>query len=131
VSITLSLEHQLARLEATRSFLDQGELNARIRLYGGSRPLSPEETPSSVMLAEVTLTKPCGYITGLVLNLTTISNALITHSGVVTWARLVNGDEKTALDLDCSGTDAGGDLQFEQTQLYAGGYAQLSQASLQ
>ena len=130
MSISLSNAHLVTRIEATRSFIDQGELNARIRLYAGTRPLSPEETPTSAMLAEVQLTKPCGTITGLTLNLTTVSNALITQTGVVTWARLVNGNEETALDLDCSETDAGGDIQFAQTQLYAGGYAQLTSASL-
>lgn len=130
MTIALSDAHQVIRLEATRSFLDRGILNARLRLYGGTRPNTPEETPTSVMLAEVQLTKPCGNVTGLTLILTPLSNALITQSGVVTWARLVNGEETTVLDLDCSETDAGGDIQLPQTQLYAGGYAYLSAAKL-
>jgi len=130
MTITLSDAYQVIRLEATRSFLDRGTLNARLRLYGGTRPNTPEETPTSVMLAEVQLTKPCGNVTELTLTLTPLSNALITQSGIVTWARLVNGEETTVLDLDCSETDAGGDIQLPQTQLYAGGYAYLSAAKL-
>jgi hypothetical protein len=130
MTIALSEVHALARLQATRSFLDLGALNARVRLYEGMRPAKPDDTPSSVMLAEIKLTKPCGTITNNQLTLTPESSALITQSGIATWARIVNGDETTAIDLDCSEVGGSGDIHLETTQLYAGGYAYLSAAKL-
>lgn len=134
--MTLALSEALtaARLEATRNFLDQGQNPARLRLYGGVRPANPEDTPSSAMLSEVRLTQPCGQVEittdGQQLVLTPETNALIINTGIVTWARLVNGDDTVALDLDCSLEGEGGDIQLAQTQLFAGGYAYLSAAIL-
>ena len=62
--------------------------------------------------------------------LTAQENALITASGQATWARLVNGEDVTAMDLDCSDLAGDGEIRFEQTQLYAGGYAQMANAVL-
>ncbi len=62
--------------------------------------------------------------------LTAMENALITASGLATWARLVNGEDVTAMDLDCSDLAGDGEIRFEQTQLYAGGYAQMANAVL-
>ena len=55
---------------------------------------------------------------------------MITASGLATWARLVNGEDVTAMDLDCSDLAGDGEIRFEQTQLYAGGYAQMANAVL-
>ena len=43
MTITLSSEHQLARLESTRAFLDRGTQAARIRIYGGVRAATPAD----------------------------------------------------------------------------------------
>ncbi len=55
---------------------------------------------------------------------------MITSTGVATWARLVNGNEVTALDLDCSGTDGSGDVKLASTNLYLGGDARMVSAIL-
>ena len=130
MTITLSTEHHLARMESTRAFLDRGTQAARVRIYGGVRPGAPSDTPSSVMLVEVRLTRPCGSVVGGQLVLTAQENALITASGLATWARLVNGEDVTAMDLDCSDLAGDGEIRFEQTLLYAGGYAQMANAVL-
>lgn len=130
MTITLSTEHHLARLESTRAFLDLGSQPARLRVYGGLRPAQPADTPSSVMLVEVRLRKPCGQVVDGQLHLIPQENALITASGQARWARLVNGEDVTALDLDCSDLAGDGEIRFEQTQLYAGGYAQMATAVL-
>ena len=46
------------------------------------------------------------------------------------FARLVNGNEVTALDLDCSGTDGDGDVKLASTNLYLGGDARMVSAIL-
>ena len=130
MTITISAEHHAARLEGTRAFLDEGASPARVRIYGGIRPATPADTPASAMLVEVRLTKPCGSVIDGHLVLTPQENALIARTGVATWARIVNGAEITAMDLDCSALGGTGDIRLAQTQLYAGGYAQMASATL-
>ena len=130
MTITISAEHHAARLEGTRAFLDEGASPARVRIYSGIRPAAPADTPASAMLVEVRLTKPCGSVIDGHLVLTPQENALIARTGVATWARIVNGAEVTAMDLDCSGLGGTGDIRLAQTQLYAGGYAQMASATL-
>ena len=86
--------------------------------------------PASAMLVEIRLTKPAGTIAGGLLTLTQQEDGLITSTGVATWARLVNGNEVTALDLDCSGTDGDGDVKLASTNLYLGGDARMVSAIL-
>ena len=130
MTITISAEHHAARLEGTRAFLDVGASPARVRIYGGTRPATPADIPSSAMLVEVRLTKPCGSVIDGQLLLTPQESALIARTGVATWARIVNGAEITAMDLDCSGLDGTAEIRLAQTQLYAGGYAQMASATL-
>ena len=82
------------------------------------------------MLVEIRLTKPAGTISNGLLTLTQQEDGLITASGIATWARLVNGEDVTALDLDCSGTDGSGDVKLASTTLYLGGDARMVSAIL-
>ena len=126
----ITVEHNEARLAGTLAFLDAGTNPARLRIYGGTRPATPATTPASAMLVEIRLTKPAGTIAGGLLTLTQQEDGLITSTGVATWARLVNGNEVTALDLDCSGTDGDGDVKLASTNLYLGGDARMVSAIL-
>ena len=110
MTVAITQEHNEARLAGTLSFLDAGSNPARLRIYGGTRPPNPAATPTSAMLVEIALTKPAGTVSNGLLTLTQSEDGLITATGIATWARLVNGDEVTALDLDCSGTDGAGDV---------------------
>ena len=94
------------------------------------RPATPATLPSSVMLVEIKLTKPAGTVAAGLLTLTQQEDGLITATGIATWARLVNGNDVTALDLDCTGTDGTGDVKLASTNLYLGGDARLVSAIL-
>lgn len=130
MTVAITVEHNEARLAGTLSFLDAGSNPARLRIYGGTRPGTPATTPASAMLVEIRLTKPAGTISNGLLTLTQQEDGLITASGIATWARLVNGDDITALDLDCSGTDGSGDVKLASTSLYLGGDARMVSAIL-
>ncbi len=130
MTVAITVEHNEARLTGTLNFLDTGSNPARLRIYGGVRPATPATTPTSAMLVEIRLTKPAGTILNGLLTLTQQEDGLITASGVATWARLVNGDDVTALDLDCSGTDGNGDVKLASTTLYLGGDARMVSAIL-
>jgi hypothetical protein len=130
MTVAITVEHNEARLAGTLAFLDEGPLPARLRVYGGVRPASPADVPSSAMLVEIALTKPAGTILDGLLRLTQQEDGLITATGVATWARLVNGNDVTALDMDCSGTDGSGDVKLASTTLYLGGDARMVSAVL-
>jgi hypothetical protein len=130
MTVAITVEHNEARLAGTLAFLDEGPQPARLRVYGGARPAIPADVPSSAMLVEIALTKPAGTIFDGLLTLTQQEDGLITATGVATWARLVNGNDVTALDLDCSGTDGDGDVKLATTTLYLGGDARMVSAIL-
>jgi len=130
VTLAITRAHNEARLAGTLAFLDAGPEPARLRLYGGTRPPTPESLPGTVLLVEIRLTQPAGTIAEGRLTLTAEADGLITATGVATWARLVNGQEVTALDLDCSGPEGTGDVILASTQLYLGGDARLVSAIL-
>ncbi len=130
MTVAITVEHNEARLAGTLTFLDAGSNPARLRIYGGTRPETPATTPTSAMLVEIRLTKPAGTISNGLLTLTQQEDGLITASGIATWARLVNGDDVTALDLDCSGTDGNGDVKLASPTLYLGGDARMVSAIL-
>lgn len=130
MTVAITVEHNEARLAGTLAFLDEGPQPARLRVYGGVRPASPADMPASAMLVEIALTKPAGMILDGLLTLTQQEDGLITATGVATWARLLNGNDVTALDLDCSGTDGDGDVKLATTTLYLGGDARMVSAIL-
>ncbi|MBK1674625.1 hypothetical protein CKO35_15270 [Ectothiorhodospira shaposhnikovii] len=129
MTVAITQEHNEARLAGTLAFLDAGENSARLRIYSGTRPPNPTATPTSAMLVEIALTKHAGTIAAGLLTLTQQEDGLITATGIATWARLVNGDDVTALDLDCSGTDGDGDVKLASTNLYLGGDARIVSAT--
>lgn len=128
--IAITADHNEARLAGTLSFLDRGIGQARVRIYGGSRPTSPEEVPTSAMLVEVRLTKPAGVVADGQLSLTQEEDGLIAFSGQATWARFVNGDEETAFDCDAGEGTGPWEVQLASAQLYAGGDAKILSAVL-
>ena len=129
--VVVSLAHNDFRLLATRQFLDTGTGNAAIRIYGGTRPASPADAPTSVMLCQAVLTKPCGEVTGNQLVLTQdTDDAFIVETGVATWARFVNGDGSTAFDCDAGEGPGPWTVQLPQAQLFAGGAVRVTAAAL-
>ena len=130
MTVAITQEHNEARLAGTLSFLDAGSNTARLRIYGGARPPNPAATPTSAMLVEIELTKPAGTVAGGLLTLTQQADGLITATGVATWARLANGNDQTAMDMDCSDASGSGDVKLASTTLYQGGDTRLVSAIL-
>ena len=128
--ISITTAHNEARLAGTLAFLDRGPAQARVRLYGGSRPASPDMVPTSAMLVEVMLTKPAGAVTNGQLLLVQQEDGLIAFSGTATWARFINGNEETAFDCDAGEGAGPWEVQLASAQLYAGGDAKIISAAL-
>jgi len=130
MTITITTAHNDARLGGTLAYLDTGTGNAAVRIYGGTRPATPADVPTSAMLVQVGLTKPAGSVAAGVLTLTQLEDGLIAETGIATWARVVNGNGDTAFDCDCGEGAGAWELTLAQTQLYAGGAARITAAVL-
>jgi hypothetical protein len=128
--IEITQAHNEARLQGTLGFLDTGSNNARVRIYGGTRPASVNDVPGTAMLVEIELTKPAGTIADGLLTLTQVEDGLILTSGTATWARAVNGDNAVAFDCDAGQGAGAWEVQLAQTQLFAGGDAKIVSAVL-
>jgi len=130
MTLAVTTRHADARHQGSISDLDSGTGSAAVRIYGGTRPATPDDTPSSAMLVQITLTKPCGTVADGLLTLTQLEDGLIAETGVATWARIVNGDGLTAFDCDAGQGAGAWEVQLVQTQLYAGGDARITSAVL-
>ena len=119
-----------ARLLAVAQYLDSGMGSGAVRIYGGTRPSTPADTPSSAMLVQISLTKPCGTVDAGLLTLTPAGNGLIVETGAATWARVVNGDGVTAFDCDAGQGAGAWEVQLVTALLYAGGDAAMQTAVL-
>lgn len=126
-------EHVASRTAAMNgrlSFLDTGAGNAAVRIYGGTRPATAADTPTSAMLVQISLTKPCGTVADGTLTLAQLEDGLIGNTGTATWARVVNGDGATAFDCDAGQGVGAWEVQLGQVTLYAGGAARITSAVL-
>jgi hypothetical protein len=132
MTIGLTVKHANARQAGSRADLDTGVGNAAVRIYGGVRPASPADVPTSVMLVQIGLTKPCGTVADGLLTLTQLADGLIAETGVPTWARFVDGDGATCFDCDAGAGSGAWEVQLPATQttLYAGGDARIVSAVL-
>jgi len=130
MTLAVDTRHANARHQGSINDLDAGVGSAAVRIYGGARPATPDDTPTSAMLTQITLTKPCGTVADGLLTLTQLEDGLITETGIATWARIVNGDGLTAFDCDAGGGVGAWEVQLVQAQLYAGGGARLVSAVL-
>lgn len=130
MTISITAAHNDARLTGTLAYLDTGTDNAAVRIYGGTRPATPADTPSSAMLVQISLTKPAGTVASGALTLTQLADGLISETGTATWARVVNGNGATAFDCDAGEGVGAWEVQLVQAVLYAGGDARITSATL-
>lgn len=129
--LTISTEHNEARLGGTLAFLDAGAGAARIRIYDGIRPATNNGTiTDQVLLVELPLDKPSGTLAAGVLSLAASTLPLIVNTGQASWARIVNGDGVQAIDCDVSDETGSAPIKLQTTTLYAGGRAVLTSGTL-
>ena len=127
--------HALAQIAASLAFADAGTLPSSILLYAEAA-VATGAAPTTSALAEITLAKPCGTITGgvLTLHVANPDGTLVLQQGIPRAARWMSGDGKlvgagTVTDTlnagdfrIAGGTTAPGD---DAPLLYAGGLVLL------
>lgn len=130
MTLSITTKHANSRHQGSISDLDTGAGNAAVRIYGGARPATPEDPPTSVMLVQISLTKPCGTVADGLLTLTPLDDGLIAETDTATWARFVDGDGATCFDCDAGQGAGAWEVQLAQSTLYAGGDARIVSAVL-
>ena len=88
-------EHALAQITTSLAFADAGTLPASILLYAESA-VATGAAPTTSALAEITLAKPCGTLTGgvLTLHVADPDGAMVLQQGIPRAARWMSGDGK-------------------------------------
>lgn len=116
-----------AILNAMVADIDAGGAGGKLRIYSGTMPAKPEDAITGTLLAELTLSYPCGAVGGVAAALKLIFSAITQDSaadasGVASHFRIFRSDGATAvLDGDVTNTGGGGALQLNTVNIVSGG----------
>jgi hypothetical protein len=122
----LSPALRLAQLQAIATALDAGTGGGFVRLYANARVAIHLMPAQADLLCELTLPKPCiEHIDSDVLRLKPPADRLCIRTGTAIWARLLDGDGRTVLDLDVGLIDSDADIELDKVLLLAGGVVRL------
>jgi hypothetical protein len=102
--ISMSLALRNARLQAIVDALDKGARPAVLKMYDGKRPRTGG--PGSTLLAEISLSRPCGYVDGGTLTMGAFGKAKGLAMGIASWARFESGRGEAVLDASVGLEDA-------------------------
>lgn len=125
--ITITFEHNQARLQGTKTFIDTGATEAVLCLYATARVA--DTVDAGPPLATIPLAYPCGEVTANGLELAASGDGLINSTGDALWGRIFNRAGQVALSADVKTVDdppeTEGELVIGQRTLFAGGIVRL------
>lgn len=120
----LSLLVRLSRVDLVRAAIDAGDGGA-LHLHGGTIAATPETAPGGAPLCVIALANPCGAtgIDGADANL--VFDVPLTGSaaasGVLTWARFVDGNGVAVQDSDVGEPGSGLPIIVSDATVFTGG----------
>lgn len=111
-----------AVLAAILTKLNEGTGPAKLRLYTGTMPTSPDTVVTSqVRLATLICSDPAAVIVGRTMTFNAITqDDSADATGVATWARFEDSDGTAVFDIDITTIGGGGAGQMPTTSIYAG-----------
>ena len=130
--ITISSDHNAARLEGSRVYIDTGANPAKLCFYGSTR-VALTSTPTTPPLSTIELANPSGAVDATGYHLVALDDGLNMSTGVALWVRLYTRSGAAAVDFDVRATTDPveyGEIVLEQTTLFAGGVTRLVSATL-
>ncbi|MCU6432620.1 hypothetical protein LPB67_02360 [Undibacterium sp. Jales W-56] len=129
--ITLSVPIRNSRLAVIGNALDSAAAGGLLRIYSAPRPAIGELLTEQILLVEIRLPKPSTWsLDAGKLTFASIGEALCRRSGTAAWARLLDGDERWAADLDVGLTDSGAEVELSKLALFAGGAVNVQLAEI-
>jgi hypothetical protein len=116
-----------ARLTVIRDAIDAGAGAGLLRIYNGTKPAAGGA--ATTLLAQLTLSDPCGTVSAGVLTFSAITNdASADATGTATWARFVDSDGNWCAD-GTVGT-SGADVNLNTTSIVAGQTVGITSAAI-
>jgi len=129
MAIGLSTTARNARLTALITAIDAGSGPGVLSIYSGTRPATGGT--ATTLLAELTLSDPCGTVSGGVLTFNAITqDSSANASGTASWARIADSDAAFVLDLGVGTAGSGMEIILNTTTIVAGGPVGMTSASL-
>lgn len=111
------------RLTQIINQIDAGAGAGKVRIYNGSRPATGGTV--TTLLAELTLSDPCGTVSNGVLTFSAITqDASADQTGTATWARIVDSDNNFVMDMNVA--TSGAELNFATVSFVAGAVIQIT-----
>jgi hypothetical protein len=122
MALGLATALRTTRATAIRDAIDAGAAGL-LRIYDGARPATGGSVTN--LLAELTLSDPCGTVTNGVLTFSAITqDASANNTGTATWFRIVTS--AAAFVLDGSVGTSGADLNLTTTSVTTGQPVQVT-----
>ena len=111
-----------AALTKYKDDIDAGAGNGVARIYSGSVPADAETAPAGTLLAELTLSKPCGVVSGKKLTFSEITqDSSANANGVAGCVVLADSNGNAIIIGDVTVTSGTGLLRLNTTTIAAGG----------
>ena len=102
--------------------IDAGSGPGTAKIYSGTIPATPETAATGTLLAELTLSKPCGAVANKALTFAAVTqDSAANANGVAGYVRLADSDGNAIIDGDVSNTGGTGVLQLNTVNIAAGG----------
>jgi len=102
-----------ARAQLLIDALDAGAAGGTIKLYTASRPATGAAITDQTLLATLTLSATSGVAAAGVLTFNAITaDSSADATNTIAWGRAADSDGNFVLDLSCTATSGGGDIEF-------------------
>lgn len=121
MAIRLPSASRDAACDAVTGRADLGAAAGKMRVYTGAQPASANDAASGTLLVDVPLPDPSFVSGGVGVNtLNDPGSVNATAAGVAGWARILDSDNNTVMDMSVGMTGSGADLIVTNTNLAVG-----------
>lgn len=101
-----------ARSQLIVDAIDGGAGAGKLQLYNGTRPATGAAITTETLLGTLTFSDPCGVSASGVLTFSAVTDGTALATNTISWARIVDSTDAFVLDLSCTATGGGGDIEF-------------------
>jgi len=131
MGIALADSIRTIRATALLTALDAGSGPAIMEFYTATQPAKGVAITDQTLLGSVTFSDPAGVIANCVLTMSPIADDILAdNDGIITWARILDGDGVFVADLTVTNNAGAGPIKMASTQVYAGGIIRVTAAVL-
>lgn len=130
--MNFSLAIRNTRAQAIINAIDAGATPGTISFYTAPKPATGgEAVTTQTLLGTLTLSQPCGSVLNGELVFNAIADdAAADNTGVIAWARVLDGDGTFCLDAACGVTGSGSPIELPSLNTIAGGLIEMSSAKI-